>query len=359
MIHDCVVVGAGIHGLCTTFWLRELGFRQLVVCERYGPGHDRGSSHGGTRITRSSYDDPAFVALAEEAHREEWPALERTLGRPLRLATPGLFFGPADGRIADYERATRGFAGIEPLPTATARGRFPHLRLHADERALLDHSAAVVLAATTMEALRQHATQTGTTMPWHTAVARIEPTGRGVTVWTDRGPLQARTAVVAAGAWADSLLGDGPALTVLRQHVGYFDVAADAAALAPGRFPVWCRIGREANDFVYGLPDVDGAGLKLARHVTEGPGIDPDQPPPAVPDEDLVALAGRHLVPTIRSLRRREVCLYTMTADHGFRVEATAAAPQVVRLLACSGHAFKFAPVLGRRAAEAVVRALR
>jgi glycine/D-amino acid oxidase-like deaminating enzyme len=356
---DCVVVGAGVHGLCTTFWLRELGLRRLALCDRGEPGHTQGSSHGGTRITRSTYADPAWVALATEARDQGWPALERAFGTPLRLPTPGVFTGPGDGPFADYLRATRSCPAIEPLPLAAARQQFPWLRLRDGEQVLLDHSAAVVLAARTMAALREHAAAHGTTLHWQSPVARIDPAPHGVTVWTDRGPLAARAVVLAAGAGAPRLAPAHPRVTVLRQQVGYFDVDAPAAQLAAGTFPVWCRIGRQANEFCYGLPDVDGAGLKLAQHVTEGPGIDPDAPTPA-PDRDaLLALAREHLLAPVRGLRRSESCLYTMTADHGFTVAADPVLPRLVHVVACSGHAFKFAPVLGRRAAECVLAALR
>ena len=36
----------------------------MLGLERFGPAHDRGSSHGGSRITRQSYvEDPAYVPL--------------------------------------------------------------------------------------------------------------------------------------------------------------------------------------------------------------------------------------------------------------------------------------------------------
>lgn len=350
---DHLVVGAGVHGLCTAFWLVQRGAGRVVVCEQFGPGHTRGSSHGATRITRSSYDDPTFVAMAQEAHRDCWPALEAALGRPLRQATPGVFFGPVDGPIAGYARATLGSgADVEAIDVAAARRRFPLLRFADDDGVLLDHTAAVVLAAATLQGLAGWLAAHGVELRWNTPVAALAVDGDGVVATTAAGAIRARTTVLAMGPWTGRLREAGAgasALAVQPQDVGYF-AAPDASAARPGTFPVWARIGRTAEDFHYGLPDV-GDGLKLAVHRTTGPAIDPDAVPTAVDDDALRQLATiRFAAPTPRLLRS-ERCLYTMADGHALDVRRAADAP-VVTIAACSGHAFKFGPLLGRRAAD-------
>ncbi|MBL8737928.1 MAG: FAD-dependent oxidoreductase [Planctomycetes bacterium] len=345
-----VVLGAGVHGLCTAFWLVRAGAR-VTVLEQFGPGHDRGSSHGGTRITRSSYDDPAFVRLAQDAHQKGWPTLERALGKPLRLPTPGLFFGPPRGLFADYLATTLGSgAAVERLPLAAARTRFPLLRFAEDEQVLLDHTAAVLLAAATMQGLRTWLEAAGASLHFHTRATMVAPGPDGCRVATEHGELAADRVAVAIGPYATPALTGCEPVAVLHQQVGYFDVEAAPSATQAGTFPVWARIGADAEDFVYGLPDVDAAGLKLARHVTTGRGGDPAVPP----EPDLTALrtlAARHLTSPSASLRRHERCLYTMATGHQLRVDPVGPLPGVVAITACSGHAFKFAPELGRLAA--------
>ena len=49
--------------------------QRVLGLERFGPAHDRGSSHGGSRITRQSYsEDPAYVPLLLRAY-ELWDQL--------------------------------------------------------------------------------------------------------------------------------------------------------------------------------------------------------------------------------------------------------------------------------------------
>ena len=112
-MHDIVVVGGGIHGLSAAFHLRRRG-RGVVVIDRFGVGHDRGGSHGSTRITRSSYHDRRYVQLAQRTQQQGWPLFEAELGQQLVHATPGLFFGPPEGLFADFLTA-----GGNTLPDST------------------------------------------------------------------------------------------------------------------------------------------------------------------------------------------------------------------------------------------------
>ena len=349
---DRAIVGAGIHGLCTAFWSVRSNCRRVIVLERHDAGHELGSSHGQTRITRSTYADPQHVELAVRAHGEGWPAVEREVGRALRVATPGLFFGPPDGAMAGYVAAATSSRGvIEQLPAALAQRRFPLLRIAPDDAVLLDHSAAMVLAADTMRSLREWLADNGVELAWRTPVHGVQRHHDGVELATDRGPIVARSVVLACGPWTGRLHGAVPPVCVLRQEVGYVDLDVPAAACRAGRFPVWARIGRTADDFTYGLPEHAGGGVKIAMHRTEGDCVDPDVVPPPIDTDALLALARRHFAVPVRGLRAAERCLDTLTGDQRFHVARAPDLP-LVHVVACSGHAFKFGPVIGRAAAE-------
>ena len=79
MVYDAIVVGGGINGLCTLYHLLRLGCRSVTLIEQFKLGHQQGSSHGTSRITRSSYSSPTYVRLMQQVHNEEWPRLELTL----------------------------------------------------------------------------------------------------------------------------------------------------------------------------------------------------------------------------------------------------------------------------------------
>ncbi|HYA09478.1 MAG TPA: FAD-dependent oxidoreductase, partial [Gaiellaceae bacterium] len=80
------VVGAGIMGAAAAWALTARG-AEVVVHEQFELDHDRGSSHGRSRIVRISYPDPDWVRRAADA-RKGWARLEEESGRTL-LGTVG------------------------------------------------------------------------------------------------------------------------------------------------------------------------------------------------------------------------------------------------------------------------------
>jgi sarcosine oxidase len=348
-----LVVGAGIHGLCTAFHLHRRGVRDIMVVDRFHDGHQQGSSHGQTRITRSSYGDRRWVALAQRVHQTGWPELAAELGSKLLMPTPGLFFGPPEGLFGNFLAATLGSgATVERIVPSQARQLCPLLRIDDGDAVLLDHTAAVVAAERTMAGLRQWC-DAQQIVRWNKL--RVRSIRREHGAWVadgDQACLRARCMVLAAGAGVAELLPEeSTRLVALRQHVGYFQPPLPAPALAPGFFPVWARIGLAANDFHYGLPEFGRSGVKLAQHRTVGSPDDVDALGVAADETRLRQLAhDRFVLPA--DLVGSETCLYTMAPDEELTVRRVA--PGLVVITACSGHGFKFGPEIGRQAAAMV-----
>ena len=64
---EVVVVGAGVMGAATARALARAG-RDTLLVEQFEPGHERGSSHGSSRIVRLSYPAVEWVRLAQESY---------------------------------------------------------------------------------------------------------------------------------------------------------------------------------------------------------------------------------------------------------------------------------------------------
>ncbi len=74
---DVIVCGLGATGCAALDRLATAGARVLGL-DRYQPGHDRGSSHGLTRVIRLGYfEHPSYVPLVRRAY----DALARTRSR--------------------------------------------------------------------------------------------------------------------------------------------------------------------------------------------------------------------------------------------------------------------------------------
>ena len=353
---DALVIGGGINGLSALYHLRRLGAERLGLVEQFSIGHDRGSSHGAARITRSAYGEPEYVRLMQWVHAEEWPRLEKDAGRQLRHPNPGLFIGPPCEYFNKYIQAVQQEGvDVEAVTPAKARGLYPQFTFENVETALFDRTAAIVSAQETIESLAELARRNGATLMENRAVHEIDPGTDPVTVTTGAGTLRAERLVVAPGAWAGQLLPFlKPRLTVARQTVGYFMPAEGPDAYQPGRFPVWMYMG-DGNDVFYGMPEFGRAGVKAARHIRYGADDDPDQPPQSV-EQDRIDDITRFMASSFTSpgwtLAGAEHCLYTVAPDEDFIIDLHPENPRIALGAGFSGHGFKFGPLTGRLLAE-------
>ena len=351
---DVVVVGAGVTGIAAARSLGRAGLRTLIV-EQHELGHPHGSSHGASRIFRLAYPDARFVALAQTAHRG-WLELETELGSPLVVRTGSLDVG----EVALENAAALEACGVpfELLDGRTASRRWP-IALEPDEHLLFHPIGGTMLADRAIAGLLAGARAAGVEVVERTRVLALREERDSVLVELADGKVTARAAVVAAGAWAQGLLGPlGYHLDVVatRETVSYFELP-DAAelptvidyALLPPDLP---RDGKRAS---YAL-QAPGVGLKAGLHCG-GSRADPDVP--GEPDPRLVEWTEEWIARRFPGAEPRalssETCLYTNTPDREFVIERRG---RVVVASACSGHGFKFAPAHGDVIAALVAEAI-
>ncbi len=105
MHFDTIVLGAGINGLSASYHLLRRGVKSLALVEQHTLGHHLGSSHGMSRITRSSYSSAKYVEMIQVAHSQEWPRLAKEAGKSFLHPTPGCFFGPGNGAYLESVQA--------------------------------------------------------------------------------------------------------------------------------------------------------------------------------------------------------------------------------------------------------------
>jgi sarcosine oxidase len=351
---EVLVVGAGIAGLATAYELARTG-TQVAVVEQFALGHDRGSSHGASRVFRLSYPAVSWVKMAQAA-QAGWRRYESELGAPLLRRT-----GSVD--VGSYAQANRRAleecgARTETLEPEDVRERWG---LELPRGPILHQpDAGVVSAERTLELLARGARASGATIVTAQRVDAVDSADGAVQAHTAVGTITARALVVTAGAWARTLLSPlGIQLSVVatRETVSYLEVerANELPVLVFAALP-GAPDGLQGRDIAtYALAD-DTMTLKVGVHHS-GPVADPDEvgePDPATVDW-ATAFVRERLPVRAGSVVRAETCLYTNTADEGFVLERHGS---IVVGSACSGHGFKFAPVIGstlaRLAREAV-----
>lgn len=331
--------------------------RRVLGLDRLAPPHDRGSSHGRTRVIREAYfEHPLYVPLFRRAY-ELWQELERDSGRTLLRQTGVLSIGPRDGAMLTGTRRSAQAHDIphQELGPADLRVRWPVLEPPPASAALFESRGGLLFPEACVKALLRRAGGRGAEIVTNQPVIGWSASGRGVEVRAAGARYSAAALIVSAGAWAGSLVPDlALPLTVERQVTHWFAPARDADALRVGRCPVvlW---EHEPDRLFYATPDA-GDGVKAALH-HGGEATSPDDVRPPSPEEGaaLHALLARLVPSAAGTLREARTCLYTNTPDGHFVIDRHPAFAQVIIASPCSGHGFKFAPAVGEVLADLVV----
>ncbi|GAA2343211.1 N-methyl-L-tryptophan oxidase [Streptomyces kunmingensis] len=356
--YDVVVIGLGGMGSAAAHHLSARGARVLGL-EKFGPVHNRGSSHGGSRITRQSYfEDPAYVPLLLRSY-ELYEELERATGRSIATLCGGVMIGrPGSRAVEGSLRSARQWdLPHEMLDAREIRRRFPTLTPQDDEVALFERKAGFVRPENTVAAHLQLATGAGADLHFEEPMTRWEPCADGVRVHTAENTYTAGQLVICPGAWAPRLLTDlGVPFTIERQVMYWFRPGTGVAPFRPESHPIYIWEDA-AGAQVYGFPAIDGpdGGAKVA-FFRKGAECTPETIDRTVHDDEIRAMAD-HMAERIPALPgaflTAATCMYTTTADEHFVIARHPAHPESVTV-ACgfSGHGFKFVPVVGEIVAD-------
>jgi sarcosine oxidase len=322
-VTQVAIVGAGVMGCAAAWALTERG-ADVTLYEQFELDHERGSSHGRTRIVRLSYPDVEWVRLARES-MDAWRELEAA----------------SETKLIDLY-------GIVELVSSRDLTSAAGLDAFGVEYSWLDADATRALGAVLPDgwsALLQP--EAGVVRSDLARRAFLDlAVSRGARVETDRrieslGDVDADAVVVTTGPWIRELVPDVP-VQVTRETLAYFRSAGDPA-------PAIVELDEITRGHgMYSLYD-PVYGLKAGVH-HGGPEVDPNVS--GSPDPGSVTRVSEWVRERFPDVDPEpigaETCFYTSTVDGSFVLERRG---RVVVGSACSGHGFKFAPVIGRRLA--------
>lgn len=353
--YDVVVVGAGGMGSAALYHLARRGVRVCAV-ERFQIAHDRGSSHGDTRIIRKAYlEHPDYVPLLHRAYAL-WDELEGEGAGELFSRTGLLVAGHADslamrGQATCYEEHD---LPHEKLDATAVAERYPAFALPEDWCAFYDPLGGFLRVEDCVRRHAELAVAHGAVIYEGEAMRAWRSEGEGVVVETEQRRICANRLVLASGAWAvPELRRLGVEASVVRK-VQLWYRGQGVERCAAGRFP--CFIVGIDEDWFYGFPALEPWGLKVAEHnvshqvVADPLGLDRD----LGPDDEAPVLAflARFFPGLEPELSKHVVCMYSLTPDDHFVLDIHPECPAVVLGAGFSGHGFKFASVIGEILAE-------
>lgn len=351
--YDVAVVGLGVLGSSAAYHAAKRGIK-VIGFEQFEFGHVRGASHDTSRIVRTSYELPQYVALAQSAYKG-WAELELAAKQQLVTITGGVVIFPKDGT----PNATQWAKGLEAnglpyelLDAKQSNERWPQFSIKDDQEVIYSSDSGIVHAAKSVSAFQALARFYGAELKENTKVHSVTPNGSDVSIETSKGRYTASKIVLAGDAWINELLGplgmEIP-VTVTQEQVTYFK-PTNPTDYDPERFPVWVLVGKQ---WYYGFPCYGEPSIKCG-HDNTGIQVTGDQrsfvPDPRIARE--LSSAMQNLMPDPgRETVRTVTCLYTLTPDRQFVITPLPKQENIIVTLG-AGHAFKYAPVIGRIASE-------
>lgn len=347
--YDAIVLGTGGAGSAALYQLANRGHAVLGL-DRFAAGHDRGSSHGHTRIIRKAYyEHPDYVPLLQQAY-QLWEQLQQVSGKSLYVPAGLLSVGPPEGSIMRGIQASASEHNL-PLEQLTAEqvaGRWPGYRVPEGYTSLFEEEAGFLLVEEAVRVHLQQAQQAGATFLSDQTVVDWSIDGANVLVRTETDQFSAARLIITAGSWSADLLGKlGFELRILRKALHWYRVADDQYQCSQGSPTFFYDT---PDGYFYGFPAIDMRGLKVAQHtggevVTDPLEVDRELD---VTEQAQVATFLQEFLPAVSSeATDQAVCLYSMTADEHFIVDRHPEHEQVVFAAGLSGHGFKFTSVLG------------
>jgi len=347
--YDLVVVGAGVFGSWTA-WHLARHKQKVLVLDAYGAAHARASSGGETRIIRMSYAADEIYTRWSHRSLVQWKALAASSGQPLFQQTGVLWMEGEDiGRLKQSQR-TLERCGIahQSMDNATLSERYPQVNFDGVTRGLLEPDSGVLLARRGVQTVIEEAKKKGVEF----RIAQISmPKGSGplAKISTSEGEaISADQFVFACGPWLGKVFPEmlGQRIFPTRQEVFFFGSPPGDVRFAPPALPTWLF----NNDEVYGMPDIEFRGLKMARD-THGERVDPDTQS-RIPSAEGAEWARNYVARRFPALKaapitESRVCQYENTSTGDFLIDRHPEIPNVWLAGGGSGHGFKHGPAFG------------
>ena len=356
--YDVAVIGAGVFGAWTAYLLCRSG-KRVVLLDAYGPANNRASSGDESRIIRMGYGADEIYTRSALRSMELWREFAAQLNEPLFRQTGVLWLAHEDDPYAIATAETLQTIGIpfEKLAVSGIARRYPQLNLNRISWGMVEPESGVLMARRAVQAVVTKTIDDGVEyLP-----EQVEPpSGKGrldsITTSNNR-RISAGEFVFACGPWLPKIFPDvlSGRINPSRQEVFYFAPPAGDKRFAPPLMPTWIDFKEE----VYGLPDLEGHGIKIAidRH---GPPLDPDEGDRVVTEAGLKETRERlrQRLPALREapLVDARVCQYENTSNGDFLIDRHPEFDNVWLVGGGSGHGFKHGPAVGEYVAARINR---
>ncbi|MDA0215246.1 MAG: N-methyl-L-tryptophan oxidase [Planctomycetota bacterium] len=357
---DVIVVGMGAMGSAAVWHLARRGKRVLGI-EQFSRGHDRGSSHGGSRIIRFAYFEHSdYVPLLQRSDML-WKEIEKRSGEKLVHRCGVLYGGVHSSEVIAGVKHSSQLHGIpiESINPAQIGSRFPAFAKCSEpiEEFLFEPNAGFVRPERAICAMLDDAQRNGAVLREGQAVQEWRERGEGVEVTAGGVTHLARELVLCPGAWTHELAqAINVPLVNTRQVIGWItprEPTRGDSQVMPAFF-----IERENGVPMFGVPMASDqgspSGIKVGFH-GDGQECFADSIDRVVRRDEMTAIeaAFARAAPGVAgAVTASSVCMYTNTPDGHFIIDRIPGCQRTTIACGFCGHGFKFAPVVGEILAD-------
>lgn len=362
-IFDAIVIGAGAMGSSATYHLARAGKRVLAL-EQFELAHNRGSSHGESRIFRYSYPDINYVKLAIQTIKL-WHELEQEADEKLLRTVGGIDIGEGEfGHTAVREVANALKASgsqWEEYNLNQLIKRYPQFHFENELLAVYSPDTGVLPPTRAIQVITEQA------IKYHAEIHDCEPVldieldkdSSDVKVITTKDNYRAKSLIITAGAWAGEFLNRlncHQPMQISQEQTVYFRPIANGHLFNAEKLPVWIHY---RDEIVYGIPSFHATpAMKVSFHHS-GKYIDIKDYRQEIDENGIERLRAylREYIPDLAGEAfDATTCLYTNTPDQNFIVDLLPGYHNVAIGAGFSGHGFKFALGIGRALTDLITK---
>jgi len=349
VLYDVCVIGSGVNGSSAAYSLAKQS-KKVLLLEQFPIPHNRGSSHGQTRVVRSLYKQYDYAKMSGDSF-PLWEKLEEEANEKLLILNGNMqFYGPSH-----YDELKEFCASIDKINAKYEvvesgnefNKRYPLFNIPEDTKTIIEPGGGTILASKAVLALQKIFVLNHGVLRDGEKVIKIVP-GDIIQIKTDQSTYNAKSIIIACGPYTKTLtedLGLHLPLQVVRAFPCYWKLKDESAN---NDFPCYIRTGLP----IYGLPSIEYPGLvKICDH--HGIEADINYPDDIKPDLEGIKYFIRTYMKGVEDRPSIiENCFYTNTPDRHFIIDLHPHHTNIVIAAGFSGTGFKMAPVTGRILAD-------
>lgn len=355
-------MGAGVFGAWTALQLSRRGQRVLLV-DAYGPANARASSGGESRIIRMGYGADELYTRWAINSLVQWKELFASAPASASAALfheTGVLWLASEGDnqlSATKEALARCKVPFESLNRSAITDRYPQFALHGIDTGILETGSGVLMARCAVTAVVEQAASHGVEYRQaHVASPTFEHAGSSrldAIAISGEEKIAAGQFVFACGAWLGKVFPEilGPRIFPSRQEVFFFGAPPGDQSFGAAALPTWLI----QRDEVYGMPDLESRGFKIALD-HHGERVDPDTQSRVASAESSQRVRAyvADRFPALRNapIVETRVCQYENTSNGDFLIDRHPQLSNVWFAGGGSGHGFKHGPAFGEYVAR-------